>query len=219
MKFRMKSIYPNKSSDEQKNGSLRVNNDYDPLGDLFVAQSEKPDYLEAINLRALSPFLRALLTIDGTVTKYIEAYTMEPVVVLRLSQESRPLPANHPWLNAAHGEIAVAREVILRGKYTRRLYVYATSLIIPERLPLDSRKELDIQGGSLGRILLSSRMETYREILWYGREHLSRLPEEIEEYADTDFISRTYRIFANKVPIMLINEKFPTAGDWEIAHE
>lgn len=215
----MNSNYQSQSYDDQKAGSSRLNNDYDPLGDLFVAQSEKPDYLGAINLRALSPFLRALLTIDGTVTKYIEAYKMEPIIVSRLSQESRPLPTNHPWLNATIGDIAVAREVILRGKYTRRLYAYATSLIIPERLPLDSRKELDIQGGSLGRILLSSRMETYREILWYGREHISRLPEEIEEYAGTDFISRTYRIFANKMPIMLINEKFPAVGDWEIAHE
>lgn len=194
-------------------------NEYDPLGELLVAQSEKPYQLKPINLRTLPPFLRALLTIDGTVTKYIEAFTMEPVLVTKLDQQKRSLPANHPWLNASKGEAVIAREVILRGKYSQRLYAYATSLIMPARLPADMRDELDNEGSSLGRVLLAGRMETFREILWYGREHIPKLPEPISEYADSDFICRTYRIFANKMPIMLVNEKFPTAVDWEISHE
>jgi chorismate-pyruvate lyase len=122
-------------------------------------------------------------------------------------------------LNASKGEAVIAREVILRGKYSQRLYAYATSLIMPERLPADMRDELDNEGSSLGRVLLAGRMETFREILWYGREHIPRLPEPISEYSDSDFICRTYRIFANKMPIMLVNEKFPTTVDWEISHE
>jgi hypothetical protein len=54
---------------------------FNPLKDLFAAQSSKPETLREVNLRALSPFQRALLVIDGTVTKFIEAYTMEPVEI------------------------------------------------------------------------------------------------------------------------------------------
>ena len=193
--------------------------DYDPLGDLFVAQSQKPPQLGKINLRAISPFMRALLTIDGTVTKFIEAFTMEPIDVKRISQDQRQLPTDHAWLEAPAGTEVIAREVILRGKYSLKLYSYATSLIVPSRLSEPIRKELEVEGGSLGRILLTSRIETFREVLWYGRERPNRLPDEISQYVDTEFISRTYRIFANRTPIMIINEKFPSIEDAELAHE
>ena len=38
---------------------------FDPLSDLFVAQFAKPAQLGGVNLRALTPFHRALLVIDG----------------------------------------------------------------------------------------------------------------------------------------------------------
>ena len=43
---------------------------FDPLSDLLVAQVDKPAHLKAINLRTLTPYQRALLTIDGTVTTF-----------------------------------------------------------------------------------------------------------------------------------------------------
>jgi chorismate-pyruvate lyase len=199
--------------------SSTLTGEYDPLGDLFVAQAQRPPQLARINLRALSPFLRALLTIDGTVTKYIEAYTMEPIEVTRISQEFRQLPADHAWLEAPAGTQVIAREVLLRGKYSQKLYAYASSLLVPSRLPEDVQKGLDVQGGSLGRILLNSRLETFREVLWYGMEQPPRLPVEINQYTSSKFVSRTYRIFANRLPIMLINEKFPSTEDEEVAHE
>ena len=52
------------------------------MKDLFVAQFAKPSDLEEMNLSQLTPFQRALLTIDGTVTQLIEAYTFSPVEVV-----------------------------------------------------------------------------------------------------------------------------------------
>lgn len=189
---------------------------YNPAEELFVAQSAKPAHLGVVNLRVLSPFLRALLVIDGTVTKFIEAYRMEPVEIVRLSQALRKLPGNHKWLDAPKGTPVIAREVLLKGKYSHRIYSYAVSLILFDRLPENIRKQFDIEGEGLGRILLNSRLESFREVLWYGRERLNQLPEEIQFLNGTDVISRTYRIFSSGRPIMLINEKFPTANDTDL---
>lgn len=186
---------------------------FDPLRELFVAQAAKPAQLGAVNLRALTPFQRALLIIDGTVTKFIETYTLERVEVVRLRQSVQQLPAEHVWLEAAPGTTVIAREVLLRGKYSYTLFAYAASLIVPERLPEPVQRELAVDGQGLGRMLLESRIETYRELLWYNKEPARRLPADVRRLVDGELISRTYRILAGGQPIMLINEKFPSGDD------
>ena len=62
------------------------------MKDLFAAQFAKPSDLEEMNLSQLTPFQRALLVIDGTVTQFIEAYTFSPVEVVLLHQETQTLP-------------------------------------------------------------------------------------------------------------------------------
>lgn len=192
---------------------------FDPFGDLCVAQKAKPAHLSEINLRVLTPFQRALLVIDGNVTKFIEAYELEPVEIIRLAQERRTLPVDHPWLEAPQGTPVIARQVVLRGSYTYVLYVYAASLIVPDRLSSDLQRLLEVEGEGLGRILLNYRLETYREVLWYGKEHIDELPEAIRHLSGLEFITRTYRIIAGGQPIMLINEKFPSSIDQLPSHE
>ncbi len=192
---------------------MKVKDDFDPMSDLFMAQFEKPAQLGDINLRVLSPFQRALLVIDGTVTKFIEAYTMEPIEIIRLAQSTQPMSIDNIWLDTCKGTDVIVRQVILRGKYSGTLYAYAVSLIVPNRLPDQVKRGLDIDGEGLGRILLGGRMETRRDVLWYGRENLKELPEAIQHLTDGEFISRTYRIFAGGQPIMLINERFPVNTD------
>lgn len=198
--------------------SVKGDDWFDPMKDLFIAQAAKPAHVSEVNLRTMTPFQRALLVIDGTVTKFIEAYTMDPIEVIRLSQEQRRLSADHTWLEAPKGTVVVARQVLLRGRYSYTLYAYAVSLIVPERLGDDVKQSLEIDGEGLGRILLNSRLETRREVLWYGREHASELPDAVRHKTNTEFLSRMYRIIAGGRPIMLINEKFPLGGDWLPAH-
>lgn len=186
---------------------------FDPLSELFVAQLARPMQLGVVNLRALTPFQRALLVIDGTVTKFIEAYTLEPVRTVHLGQEWRALTSDQPWLEAEEGTEVLARRVFLEGQYTRTVYAYAVSLVVPDRLPEGARESLKDDAGSLGRILLSAQLETRREVLWYGREHLSDVPEPIRRLDGAPAISRTYRIISRGRPLMLINEKFPSSPD------
>lgn len=192
--------------------------EFDPVRDLTVAQAARPAELASINLRVLTPFQRALLVLDGTVTKFVEAYTMEPVRVERLSQERRRLDRPTPWLEVAPDEEVIVRQVLIRGEYSHTFYAYAVSLLVPRRLPAEVRGRLERGEQGLGEILESQEMETRRQVLWYGRERLERLPERIRALSDGEFISRTYRILAGGRPLVLINEKFPVSTETRPAH-
>lgn len=184
--------------------------EHDPLEDLFVAQFARPEELQPVNLRAVSPFHRALLSIDGTVTRFIEAFRMEPVEVTLVSQEARELPDDHDWLEAAAGSPVIAREVVLRGRHTGRFYAFAASLVLLERLPEEVREQLPRHPQGLGQILADACLETRREILWYGRESPAEPPPGAPSGR---LLCRTYRILAGGRPWMLIQEKFPIGDD------
>jgi chorismate-pyruvate lyase len=181
---------------------------FDPLEDVLLAQTERPPELQEVNPRTLTPFQRALLVLDGTVTKFVEAYMMEPLRIVRLKQDTRTLAGPHRWLEVPAGAEVATRHVLLRGEYSDELYAYATSLVALERIPESLRAGIAQQGGGLGRILDASEAETRREILWYGRERVKDLPWDPESEGE-DFLTRTYRIILAGEPILLIKEHFP----------
>lgn len=185
---------------------------FDPISELLTAQMVRPVQLRQVNLHHLTPFQRALLSIDGTVTKFIEAYMLEPVEVVVLKQRSQFLHHDHSWLALPAQNEVVARQVLLRGRYSATVYAYAVSLLVPARLPETLLRDLEFEPAGIGRMLLNSQIENRRDFLWYGCEHLPHLPEAIAEYTGHDFISRTYRVIVHNQPITLINEKFPVAA-------
>ena len=188
-------------------------NSFDPLKKIQIAESARPSELQKLNFRTLTPYQRALMVADGTVTKFIEAYTLDPVEIIRLNQEVYPLKHDHPWLDAPSNTDVMFREVMIRGVYSHTLYVYGVSYIVPERLPKDMRRRLEVQGEGIGRILNDAQMETRREVLWFGRERLAHLPHEISSLCNGEFISRAYRIIMGGLPIVMINERFPVMTD------
>ena len=192
--------------------------DYDPLGDVLVAQSAKPPHLRDINLRTLDPYQRALLTTDGTVTKFIEAYTMEPIVIDGLEEEVRFLDEPHPWLEAPAKTRVVARQVFLEGKYSRICRAYAVSLTVPERLNDEIKAELKVNEAGIGRAIRKVQMETRREVLWYGGESADHVPESVRRHFREGSLTRTYRIICDGKPLMLICEKFPLDAGEQPAH-
>ncbi len=154
--------------------------------------------------------MRALLVIDGTVTKILEAYFMEPVTVRRLSQSVEALLEPDSWLKAAAGEKVVARSVALIGEASGRLYTFAESRIMLERLDPRMQQGLEDEPLGLGRILLDSKVEVRRECMWYGCERLSGLPPLLADRCGMDFVTRSYRVFAGRQPLMQITERFPS---------
>ena len=180
---------------------------------LFTAQEDKPSTLRKINLARLTPFQRGLLVTDGTVTRFIEAYTFAPVEVVLLKQEKQTLDIEHNWLKLPTGEEVISRQVVLqihsRDEPSPTIHAYADSLIVPQRLPQPFLERLESDKQGLGGLLRCSGLETRRELLWCGIETLTDLPPAIAHLEGEAFISRAYRVFADQVPLMLINEKFP----------
>ena len=176
---------------------------FDPLADLLVGNSERPTERGPVNLRAVGPLLRALLVTDGTVTKFLEAVTMERVEVAILAQSEIELTEYHDTLEAQPNSRVITRTVSLIGTTTKRHYAEATSLLVVDRLPVEVRRRLEDHPQGIGRILLESRLETRREVLWYGRD-----PSESTDRG-VGGIRRAYRIISGGAPLMLITESFP----------
>ena len=180
---------------------------------LFTAQEDSPPTLRKINLAHLTPFQRGLLVTDGTVTRFIEAYTFTPVEVVLLQQEKQTLDTEHTWLQLPAGEDVISRKVVLqihsRDEPSPTIHAYADSLIVPQRLPHPFLERLESDKQGIGGILRCSGLETRRELLWCGTETLTDLPSAVKYLEGETFISRAYRVFADQIPLMLINEKFP----------
>ena len=180
---------------------------------LFVAQDEKPATLKEINLARLSPFQRGLLVTDGTVTRFIEAYTFAPVEVVLVQQKRQTLSSDHNWLQLPAGADIISRQITLQTHQKQEaspiIHTYADSLIVPKRLPKSVLDGLESDKQGLGGLLRCSGLETRRELLWCGIETLTDLPIAIAHLEGEMFLSRTYLVYADQEPLMLINEKFP----------
>ena len=185
----------------------------DRLHALFVAQAAKPSTLEDIKPSRLTPLQRALLVTDGTVTRLIEAYTFSPVEVVPLRETERTLDIEHAWLELPIGDPVVTREVVLQtpatGMQDPQIHAYAISHIVYQRLPSSVMEGLKARAGGLGALLQRTIWETRRDLLWWGIERATDLPDTIGHLESKPFLSRTYRVVAKKEPLMLITEKFP----------
>ena len=180
---------------------------------LFVAQDDKPATLKRINLARLTPFQRGLLVADGTVTQLIEAYTLMQVEVALLQQTKQTLSAENTWLQLPAGAEIISRQVVVQTHSQEEslpiIHTYADSLIVSRRLPESILDGLESDKQGLGGLLRRSGLETRRELLWCGIEVLTDPPSAVAHLEGEKFISRTYRVFTNHKPLMLINEKFP----------
>ena len=69
------------------------------------------------------------------------------------------------------------------------------------RLPATMRTALEAGAAGLGQILLASGLESRREGLWCGREHLRSLPAPVAALTDGDFLTRSYRVTVGGLPL------------------
>jgi chorismate-pyruvate lyase len=155
---------------------------------------------EPVAIDSLPPFLRALLVTDGTVTKIIEAYFWEPVVVDTLRQEFVTAADEIPWVHIEGGERIMVRRARLRGGDSCRSFAHAFSVIRTELIPGHFRQRLIDREIGIGMLIRDSGLESYREVLEVG----------VEPDADgSESVFRTYRIIIAGEPVILITETFP----------
>jgi chorismate-pyruvate lyase len=182
---------------------------YDPLRGFLPQERAGIVSPNDIAFQKMDPFLRVLLVTDGTVTKFLEAYLWEPISVERCLQEEVFLKHDEPLLGLKKGESVILRRILLRGVKTGKAYTFAESLIRIQFLESSIQKDLLEGRLGIGELLRDRRLETYREILEFGKE---KAGEELALYlqikSNEPVYYRRYRISINGLPVILITEKF-----------
>ena len=166
---------------------------------------------ESIDLKSLSVLQRVLVSTDGTVTKILEAYTLEAIQVVKLSEEVvRETEGNSDLaIDPAVPTLILRRKILLQTHLSKVNQVYAESLIVLDRLQKKTCDSLLYGNKPIGQILLEDNTETYRTIVCLGKEQVPHLCAYFNLQKDAYLISRSYFIASKGYPIMFITEKFP----------
>jgi chorismate-pyruvate lyase len=152
---------------------------------------------------SLSLLQKVLLTTDGTVTQLLEIYTGEKMRVEKLEHEL--ITGAPAALRVPATESVLSRRILLRG--ATRPYMYAHSWLVPSRMPQGMQEAILRTDTPIGQLWKAGRLETFREIVDFRREHDSAVAALFG--VDTAMLSRTYVIHAGGLPMGLIVEKFP----------
>jgi chorismate-pyruvate lyase len=172
----------------------------------FTAQDALPDDVEAVELPRLNSFLRGLLLLDGTVSRALEAETLHPVEVEPVGQEEcEPPAAVAAPLGLSAGERCLRRRVVMRIANPAPS-VWAESYVVPDRLPEAFLKALTGNSQGIGGSLQQLRLESARELLWFGLATPPPWSEQAGAPAGT--LRRAYLIVTGGQPALLITEDF-----------
>ncbi|GAB6141093.1 chorismate pyruvate-lyase family protein [Methylosoma difficile] len=163
-----------------------------------------------IAMEDIPPFLRTILITDGTVTKSLEAYYWEPVIVDMAYQNVEKTEQPIVWLKAETGEEVLLRDVRLRGKNSGNCYANAFSVIHHQLLPENLRDGLLAGSLGIGMLIRDCGLETYRQILDVGVKKQMLGQVNIDQPTGKhDYVFRTYRIYIAHEPVIIITESFP----------
>jgi chorismate-pyruvate lyase len=176
-----------------------------------TTRTTNPLNLDPFDLGALNPAHRLLLTSDGTITDMLHSLMGEDIVMRKLHQQGFQTPARIEPLEVPAGTWLVDRRVLLQGAVTGRTYVYATSVIALPRLESRVRAEFLDSDTPLGRIWRKHRVETFKDIIAYRQAPAGDVAGYFDVDAATLVRSRTYRLLARGVAVMLITEHFSPA--------
>ncbi len=157
----------------------------------------------------LSTFQRIILTTDGTLTEILEAYLAEKILLIKLSEQVRPLTEACTPLDLSAGHEIIERKIMLQGRISHQNWIYAESLLVPERLEQRFRDRLLVSQEPIGRLWLEHRLETFKEMVHMCRQPAEHLAQLFKLQPDDLLLSRTYRVISKQQPIILITEKFP----------
>lgn len=158
---------------------------------------------------SLSPFQRILLTTDGTLTDILEAYLFETMQIVKLSEGLVSITQDIPPLELKRGSEVIERKILLQGKISRKNFIYAETTIVPERLDESFKNSLLNSQIPMGRLWLAHKLETFKEIFDSGKESANDLSHYFNIQMEDNMLFRSYRLFNNRRPIMVITEKFP----------
>ena len=139
------------------------------------------------------------------------AYSGETICAVKLFQEVTSLTQPLPVLELVSKQQVLRRKILLQGEVSRTNFLYADSILVPDRLNKEIRDGLLLSNKPIGKLLVDYKVETFREVLDYGIEQAGSLAEYFQIDETANVIFRTYRVLIGRSPAMLITEKFPTS--------
>jgi len=154
----------------------------------------------------LTPFLRACLLTDGSLTTLLEALTGSEIKISGLKQKTIPADEKLSWeLKINFGEELNEREVVLSAE--QKPLVYAKSYSVISRLSDDAKNDILNTDLPIGKILKKHKVEVHREIKEIGLESDAKIAG-ILNLNNNKILFRSYLIIKKSVPLMKIEEYF-----------
>ncbi len=162
-----------------------------------------------VNPFSLSVFQRILLTTNGTVTDILEAYLFEQIQLVKLSENFVNIGYDLPTMQVKKDDPTIEREILLRGKISRRNFIYANSIIFVNNLDEQFKNELLNTKTPIGKLWSEQKVETFKEITNSGKEAAQGLANYFCIEPDENLLFRTYSVYSQGKSTMMITEKFP----------
>ncbi|MCX7096625.1 MAG: chorismate pyruvate-lyase family protein [Methylococcales bacterium] len=161
------------------------------------------------DLLQLGPLQRVILIYNGTLTKLLENLLGEQLTVVKIHEIVETTEENFPYLDLQANQPVIHRKICLQGQDTGTNWLYAESTIVLDRLPPLFRQELLESKIPIGKLWAKHRVETFKELLPPFEESAGQLGAYFNVSPDHKLLGRTYRVFSNQQPIMMLTEKFP----------
>jgi chorismate-pyruvate lyase len=163
----------------------------------------------SLNLQSTELLQRILLTNDGTLTDILESAFLESIDLVRLETRLTQASTAVPALELEAGAAVMERKILLQGQRTGVNYAYAESIIATDRLEPDFLYQLIHLDIPIGRLWLENRLETWKQRLEMFRCPAGELAMHFAIDSHVELLARSYRVFNNRRPIILISEYFP----------
>lgn len=173
---------------------------------LQLRSSSNQPYVDPFSL---SVFQRILLTTNGTVTDILEAYLFEQIQLVKISEELKNTECNFPTIQIEKGDPTIERSILLRGKISRRNFIYAHTVVFVNNLDERFKQELLNTKTPIGKIWGEQRVENFKEIIDSGKEPAQELANYFCIEPEENLLFRTYAVYSQAKPTMIITEKFP----------
>lgn len=161
------------------------------------------------DLLKLSPLQRIILIYNGTLTKLLENLLGEQLTVIKSYENLEANEEEIPYLELLAEQSVISRKICLQGQNSGINWLYAESIIVPERLPPLFRQDLLESQTPIGKLWSKHRVETFKELLPPFEEPAGQLAVHFNIEPEQRLLGRTYRVFSRQQPIMMLTEKFP----------
>ncbi len=175
---------------------------------VYDLRSEYPES-EPLNKEVLGLFQKILLATDGTLTQILEIYMSESIRIVKLSEELKPSAAGIPIMKVEPGRDVMERKVALQGVTSGKNCLYAESIISPHCLGKKFRDGLIKSNIPMGKLWQFCKTETFKEVVATFCQPAGYIADYFKVERDCSLLCRTYLVYSNRKPIMMITEKFP----------